>query len=1030
MKKQLAITIMSTMLFGISGEVAFDAYTVPGHAEELNQDVAVSIPDENLRTEIQKNLGADVPLTKANLLKIESLNLTYSGVKDLTGLDAAKNLKWLDLTGNAISNLEPLGQLNNLSFLSLRFNKAKDIPDLAPLQTTVIKELNLVGNDYGLEPQKMAAISKLTTLENLEMQNNKLTQLPELSQLTNLRFLGVAGNKLTDVSGVKNMTGLTGLEVNSNQITDFEPISYLTNLERLHVGNNRSSDISSFKTLTKLKKGNFSQMGLSNDQMTVFTHMKNMESLAIDFNDQISDLSSLSQLTNLTTLDFSKDGVTSLAPLAGLTNLQSLGFSNNKVSDISVLKNMPNLASVNMLRNQVFDLSPLQNLSQLTWVNAKYQSVTLPALSVNEQKGIDLVPIVVKSRNANILPITLQSEGQLKMVDGGVKVSEINVDKDEAVYMAWEGDAKDSGVRFSGTITQPIKPKEADKAPDKLPVNISVFKGDGSNLTSVASNFVQSDALIETQANGKKALLIKVIVPKSYGAESITFLNGEKTSTKLIGESYVLEYRFQVGDEELAGKPFKENMHVKINPDVMKYDHKYDVFFKINGGNPNTENKGSETDGSTDSNKKPDTDNKQPDANNKPDSNTDKNDASKNDGVNKKPSTPSAKQELVTYKARYLKEGTSQTSVMAQYMTDKAEMYYQDGQQYIVVSAADSKSAAMIKNLSLNGHNYFKRDGNKFYFNLGREKLQNKGDMNLAGFVGVSTIIPGMGEFNENQPFTLRLDGRQATKTVDQKQPTGKSDTKVKPVETKSNGSNTGKGRVVGMQTVPRNKNSQYNYTAEFLKQGTNQISVMANYMLNVAHVVVNGDQATITVFANSASSANMITRLTLGGLTAVRSGNGYTVTLPTSMLRSVITGHVDVDVPGVIKESQPFSLRLTPGFSGEANTNGTVAFLGTDGSNVMGTTVPQMLQPVTSPVTQLNNDQSVVQKSDEVKKDKTKDKSAKPNGLPSEVASAPAQTTDVETNGMNNVVLIIGGIISVLLGFIATTLGWIIFKG
>lgn len=1042
MKKQLAITIMSTMLFGVSGEMIFDATTIQGHADEINQDIAVSIPDDNLRNELQKSLGPDVPLTKNNLLKIESLNLTYSGVTDLSGLEEAKNLKWLDLTGNAISSLEPLGQVHNLSFLSLRFNKTKDIPDLAPLQTTAIKELNLVGNDYGLEPQKMAAISQLTTLETLEMQNNKLTQLSDLSQLTNLRFLGVAGNKLTDVSGVKNMVGLTGLEVNSNQITDFEPISHLTNLERLHVGNNRSSDISSLKTLTKLKKGNFSQMGLSNEQMTVFAGMKDMESLAIDFNDQISDLSSLSQLTNLTTLDFSKDGVTSLAPLAGLTNLQTLGFSNNRVSDISVLKNMPNLSSLTMLRNQIFDLSPLQNLSQLTWVNAKYQSVTLPAMAVNEQKGIDLVPIVVKSRLGNGLPVTLQSDGQLQMVDGGIKLSDINVDKDEAVYMAWAGDANDSLVRFSGTISQPIKPKEADKTPEKLPVNISVFKGDGSNLTSVASNFVQSDALIETQENGKKALLIKVVVPKSYGAESITFLKGEKVSTKLIGESYTLEYRFQVGDEELAGKPFKENMHVKINPDVMKYDHKYDVFFKINGGNTNTDDKESGKDNGTDGNKKPDTDNKQPDGNKKPDQNKqpdgnkDKNDASKNDGSNKKPNTSENKQEVVTYKAHYLKEGTAQKSVMAQYMTNKAEMYYQDGQQYVVISAADSKSAEMIKNLSLNGKNYFKRDGNKFYFNLGKEKLQTKASIELAGFVGVSTFIPGMGEFNENQPFTLRLDGRQVSKHVDKKQPTGKSDTKVKHVESKSKGSNAENGRIVGMKNVSRNNNSQYNYTAQFLKQGTSQSSVMADYMLNVAQVVINGDQATITIFANGANSANMITRLTLAGQATVRSGNGYTVTLPTSMLDSVITGHVDVDVPGIIKESQPFSLRLTPGFSGVTSTSNHVTALGTNGTNTVGTAVPQMLQPVTRQLTDqektANDDNSAADKSRTDTKAKSKDDSKLDKGLnlAAENVSQESQPNDAESNHMNNMVLVIGGIISVLLGFIATTLGWIIFKG
>ncbi|WP_072152629.1 hypothetical protein [Weissella viridescens] len=125
----------------------------------------------------------------------------------------------------------------------------------------------------------------------------------------------------------------------------------------------------------------------------------------------------------------------------------------------------------------------------------------------------------------------------------------------------------------------------------------------------------------------------------------------------------------------------------------------------------------------------------------------------------KKTAPKATNQEVVSYNAHYLKKGTSEESTMAQYMSGKAEMYYQGGNQYVVIYANSGKSANMIKSMLLNGKPS-KRSGNQFYFNLGGKKLQNNGKLTLKGFVHVSTYIKRFGPFNENQPYTLRLDGR------------------------------------------------------------------------------------------------------------------------------------------------------------------------------------------------------------------------------------------------------------------------------
>ncbi|WP_419154025.1 hypothetical protein [Weissella viridescens] len=379
----------------------------------------------------------------------------------------------------------------------------------------------------------------------------------------------------------------------------------------------------------------------------------------------------------------------------------------------------------------------------------------------------------------------------------------------------------------------------------------------------------------------------------------------------------------------------------------------------------------------------------------------------------RKSGNPTNKLDIVEYTANYKNKTTGEKSTMADYMSTKAKLYYKGGHQYIVISANSSDSASMIKDMRLNGHGYFKKVGNAFYFNLGRKEIQKLNSVTFAGTVSVSTRIRGK-QFTENPEFTLTLTNPKVHKGDASSLHTG-SGSIGKPVPS----ANTNKSNGASGGSVAVAKNSYYNYSAQFLKQGSSESSVMANYMLNAAHVEIKGNNAIITVFANSASSANMITHMTLGGQTASRSGNGYTVTLPKSELESVIAGHVDVDVPGVIHESQPFSLRLTPGFSGTPSAGGDSSSAeGAMGGNAFPMGSASNLNAANA------NSIAATKKAADAKKNATK------NGDNIKNPDATAQAKDKEQSDMNKTFLSIGGIISAVLGYIGTTLGWNIFRG
>ena len=95
----------------------------------------VSIPDANLRAAIEAELGktSGAPITPDDMARLTFLSSESLGISDLTGLEFATNLAWLDLTANNISDISALSGLSNLESLDLVTNNISDISTLSGL---------------------------------------------------------------------------------------------------------------------------------------------------------------------------------------------------------------------------------------------------------------------------------------------------------------------------------------------------------------------------------------------------------------------------------------------------------------------------------------------------------------------------------------------------------------------------------------------------------------------------------------------------------------------------------------------------------------------------------------------------------------------------------------------------------------------------------------------------------------------------------------------------------------------------------
>src|SRR4028118_2056534 len=91
----------------------------------------------------------------------------------------------------------------------------------------------------------------LSSLTELQLYNNQISDIKPLASLTNLTSLNLYTNQISDIKPLASLTNLTWLSLNTNQISDINPLASLTNLTWLNLYTNQISDnkISDIKPL-------------------------------------------------------------------------------------------------------------------------------------------------------------------------------------------------------------------------------------------------------------------------------------------------------------------------------------------------------------------------------------------------------------------------------------------------------------------------------------------------------------------------------------------------------------------------------------------------------------------------------------------------------------------------------------------------------------------------------------------------------------------------------------------------------------
>ena len=294
---------------------------------------AVHIPDTNLRAAIAEALGKspNAPISVEEMKGLDELRANGRGIQELTGLQFATNVTFLQLPDNEISDLSPIAGLINVRDLRLNNNR---ISDISPYRN-------------------------LKNLTSTSFRDNMVSDLSPIAGLINLDYLTFSGNNISDLSPIVGLINLRTIDFSNANLSDISPLAGLINLKNIHCWGHAISDISPLVGLTKLERIDFCGGNISD--LTSLAGLTGLKELYLA-GEEVSDISPLAGLTGLIRLGLENNDISDISPIAGLTNLKWLRLDNNDISDVSPIANLTNLTWLAVDRNNISDLSPLEGL--------------------------------------------------------------------------------------------------------------------------------------------------------------------------------------------------------------------------------------------------------------------------------------------------------------------------------------------------------------------------------------------------------------------------------------------------------------------------------------------------------------------------------------------------------------------------------------------------------------------------------------------------------------------------------------------
>jgi len=365
--------------------------------------VPVTFVDATLEDCIRQALGIeDGEVLDAEMETLTNLDLSGKGITDLTGLQAASNLRILDVRGNNFQDIPAtFAILDQLPLYCLYRDFSRTTgsnpgnltevevsgPDGSPIFVVVdTNELETLDVSTGVidvtEPANLVILSTLQE-QGVQIETGPGNLPPAASIVIDGSLTDEDGDGMATVtlngSGSGDIDGTVidwawswGGQTASGETTTATFSTAPTTVTLTVTDDDGATDTAThIVVLAQLVTFADTEMEAAIrealDMPTGPIDSADMATLTSfqSYFGSIADLTGLEFAVNLETLDLFGNSVSDISQVAALTNLKRLSFGENQVVDVSALAGLPNLEWLSLNNNEITNLDGIENLPSL-----------------------------------------------------------------------------------------------------------------------------------------------------------------------------------------------------------------------------------------------------------------------------------------------------------------------------------------------------------------------------------------------------------------------------------------------------------------------------------------------------------------------------------------------------------------------------------------------------------------------------------------------------------------------------------------
>ncbi len=217
------------------------------------------------------------------------------------------------------------------------------------------------------EIRAVPALQRLTRLEELRLNGNKITKIRDISFLKGLKVLELANNSIFQINNLNELRNLIRLDLSYNRIEKIRNLDHLSNLRWLSLAHNQIDRIEKLGKLCQLESLNLSQNYISS--ISSLKNLSRLKLLDLSYN-EIKKINNLEQLSNLISLHLNNNQTQKFEGLNSLSKLRELFLDNNNISTLTNIRALQKLAILSLNNNKIsrFTNSEKEILKEINFV--------------------------------------------------------------------------------------------------------------------------------------------------------------------------------------------------------------------------------------------------------------------------------------------------------------------------------------------------------------------------------------------------------------------------------------------------------------------------------------------------------------------------------------------------------------------------------------------------------------------------------------------------------------------------------------